>query len=200
MPGFNSHTGTALPLRRSNVDTDQIAPARFIPYYRPGGFANLLFADWRADPDFALNQPEYQGATILVAGADFGTGSSRESAVWAIQDAGFKVVISPRFGDIFRGSAVTRGLAPLTMEASVVDRLWSVMTADPWQEFTVDLLSGHLVFGSVIEPFELPPEAKARLISGVDDVADTLSHADAITHYEQQRNLHLPVTNRGLVH
>ncbi len=197
MPGFSSHTGTALPLRNSNVDTDQIAPARFVPYYRPGGFANLLFADWRADPQCVFNQPEYQGASILVAGVDFGTGSSRESAVWAIQDAGFKVVISARFGDIFHSNAVSRGLVPLTMPLSVVEKLWSTITADPWVEITVDLLTEQLSIGDENFEFDLQLAAREQLVKGLDELHDTLSRADLIAEFERTRSPRLPVTRNS---
>src|SRR5690606_35515844 len=124
-------TGTAVPLRRGNVDTDQIIPARYVPYFSGTGLGNALFADWRNDPHFVLNLPQYQGATILVAGSDFGTGSSREAAVWAIQQAGFRVVIAPRFGDIFRGNSLMRGLLTITLTVAVVEELWQLVEADP---------------------------------------------------------------------
>ena len=195
MDAFTIHTGTALPLRRSNVDTDQITPARYVPYFSWRGHANALFADWRDDPQFPLNLPQYQGATVLVAGNDFATGSSRESAVWALQRFGFRVVLAPRFGDIFRGNSLMRGLLTVTVPAAVVERLWELVEQDPFTGITVDLQQLQVRCGDLVQPFDLPEDARRRLLAGQDAVAETLAgHADQIAAYEQRRRPALPVT------
>ncbi|MDX6361885.1 3-isopropylmalate dehydratase small subunit [Streptomyces sp. NPDC058274] len=177
-------TGTAVPLRRDDVDTDQLAPARFVPYYRPNGFTNILLADWRSDPAFVLNQPQYQGATVLVAGRDFGTGSSRESAVWALQSAGFQVVVADRFGDIFRGNATTRGLWTAEVDHEVIERLWAEIEADPWLTVTVDLATRRLSCGAVESPFRIDEPLRRRLLEPGDRIAETLAHLAEIEEYE----------------
>ena len=180
-------TGTAVPLRHDDVDTDQLAPARFVPYFRPEGYSNILLADWRDDPGFVLNQPQYQGATILVAGRDFGTGSSRESAVWALQSAGFQVVVASRFGDIFRGNATTRGLWTVEVDHEVIERLWQGIEADPWLRITVDLLDRRLTFGDDVTHFRIDDPLLRRLLKPGDRIAETLAHLPEIEAYEATR-------------
>jgi 3-isopropylmalate/(R)-2-methylmalate dehydratase small subunit len=180
-------SGTAVPLRRDDVDTDQLAPARFVPYYRPEGYTNILMADWRDDPSFVLNQPQYQGATVLVAGRDFGTGSSRESAVWALQSAGFQVVVASRFGDIFRGNATTRGLWTAEVDHDVIERLWQGIEADPWLRITVDLLDRRLTFGDEVMHFRIDAPLMLRLLKPGDRIAETLAYLPEIEAYESTR-------------
>ena len=187
MEKFVSHTGRMLPLRRSNVDTDQIIPAVYLKRISRDGFADGLFAAWRADPAFVLNQPQYSEATILVAGPEFGTGSSREHAVWALQNYGFKVVISPRFGDIFRGNSLKGGMLTITLSEEIVEQLWSLAEQDPSAEVTVDLERREVRFAGETTTFELDEYARMRLLEGLDDVALTLRHADAIAAFEDLR-------------
>jgi 3-isopropylmalate/(R)-2-methylmalate dehydratase small subunit len=201
MEPFTSHAGRGLPLRRSNVDTDQIIPAEYLKRVSRTGFGDGLFAAWREDPGFVLNQPAYAGATILLAGTDFGIGSSREHAVWALADYGFRVVIAPRFGDIFRNNATKAGLLPVQLSADVVDALQAAVEADPAAEITVDL-AGRSVScpaagaggGGLAEPFEIDDYTRWRLMEGLDDIGLTLRHASDITEYEQHRESWLPVT------
>jgi 3-isopropylmalate/(R)-2-methylmalate dehydratase small subunit len=192
------HSGRAVALRRSNVDTDQIIPASYLKRVSRSGFEDGLFAAWRADPDFVLNQPPSQGATILVAGADFGTGSSREHAVWALNDWGFRVVLSPRFGDIFRGNAGKAGLVTGQMEQKDVERIWAALEEDPAVELTVDLAEKTVVWtvGSARDsaPFDIDDYTRWRLMEGLDDVDLTLRQDDAITDYESRRAAWLPTT------
>jgi 3-isopropylmalate/(R)-2-methylmalate dehydratase small subunit len=198
MEAFISHTGRAMPLRRTNVDTDQIIPASYLKRVSRTGFGDGLFAAWREDPAFVLNQPVYEGATILVAGTDFGIGSSREHAVWALADYGFRVVIAPRFGDIFRNNATKAGLLPVQLPADVVAALQDAVEADPTAEVTVDL-AGRVVRGPsaggapVQAPFEIDDYTRWRLMEGLDDIGLTLRHADLVTSFEQQRPGWLPV-------
>ena len=195
MQALTVHTGTVLPLRRSDVDTDQITPARFVPYLSLQGYANALFADWRREPEFPLNRPEYQGATILVAGSDFGTGSSRESAVWAIQLAGFRVVLAPRFGDIFRANALSRGLLAVEIPAELVERLWTRAETDCFAAVTVDLEQQQVRFDEVVQPFGLEPGARERILRGLDPIGETLAFDLDITRFETAaRRAALPVT------
>lgn len=194
MDPFTTHTGRALPLRRSNVDTDQIIPAEYLKRVSRTGFADGLFRAWREDPDFVLNRPEYAGATILVAGQDFGTGSSREHAVWALQDHGFRAVISSRFGDIFRGNALKGGLLPVQLPDSVVDQLQDAVERDPAVEVTVDLVGREVRCGDITAPFEIDDYTRWRLMEGLDDIGLTLRHADEIVEYEKRRAAWLPVT------
>ena len=194
MDPFVSHTGRAVPLRRSNVDTDQIIPAEYLKRVSRTGFGDGLFAAWREDPGFVLNQPAYAGATILVAGTDFGIGSSREHAVWALADYGFRVVISPRFGDIFAGNATKAGLLPVRLPADVVDALQAAVEADPAAEITVDLAARAVSFPGRTAPFEIDDYTRWRLMEGLDDIGLTLRHADAITEFERHRESWLPVT------
>ena len=194
MEKFTVHSGTAVPLRRSNVDTDQIIPAVYLKRVTRTGFGDGLFAAWREDPAFVLNQPDYDGATILIAGTDFGIGSSREHAVWALADYGFRVVIAPRFGDIFRNNATKAGLLPVRLPSDVVAALQDAVEADPKVEVTVDL-DGRVVRGAGTDgtPFEIDDYTRWRLMEGLDDIGLTLRHADDITAFEQNRPGWLPV-------
>jgi 3-isopropylmalate/(R)-2-methylmalate dehydratase small subunit len=194
MDAFTIHTGTALPLRRSNVDTDQIIPAVYLKRVTRTGFEDGLFAAWRSDPDFVLNQPEHAGASILLAGPDFGTGSSREHAVWALQDAGFRVVVSSKFADIFRGNAGKSGLLTARVTQDVVDRLWTIVEAEPTTEVTVDLESRELRCGDFVSSFEVDDYTRWRLLHGLDDVGLTLRHIEKIERYEASRPAYLPRT------
>jgi 3-isopropylmalate/(R)-2-methylmalate dehydratase small subunit len=191
---FTVHTGTAAPLRRSNVDTDQIIPAEYLKRISRTGFADGVFAAWRADPDFVLNDERYAGATILLAGADFGTGSSREHAVWALQDYGFRAVISPRFGDIFRGNATKAGLLPVALPADVVDALHDLVEADPAAQVTVDLREREVRAGDIVAAFDLDDYTRWRLLEGLDDIGLTLRHVDAIAAFEAGRPAWMPLT------
>jgi 3-isopropylmalate/(R)-2-methylmalate dehydratase small subunit len=194
MEAFTQHIGTAVPLRRSNVDTDQIIPAVYLKRVTRTGFEDGLFAAWRNDPSFVLNQPEYGGVSVLVAGPDFGTGSSREHAVWALLDYGFRVVVSSRFGDIFRGNSGKSGLLAALVEQDVVDKLWSTIEADPGTKVTVDLENKTISAGAVSAPFEIDDYTRYRLLNGLDDVGITLSHEDDITAYEATRPSFKPAT------
>jgi 3-isopropylmalate/(R)-2-methylmalate dehydratase small subunit len=194
MEPFTSHTGRGVPLRRSNVDTDQIIPAEYLKRVSRTGFGDGLFAAWREDADFVLNQPAYAGATILIAGTDFGIGSSREHAVWALADYGFRVVISPRFGDIFRNNATKAGLLPVRLPADVADALAGAVEADPAAEITVDLAARAVSFPGLTAPFEIDNYTRWRLMEGLDDIGLTLRHADAIAEFERHRESWLPVT------
>jgi len=195
MEAFTTHTGTAAPLRRSNVDTDQIIPAVYLKRITRHGFEDGLFSAWRKDPDFVLNQPDYQGVTILVAGPDFGTGSSREHAVWALQDFGFKVVISSRFADIFRGNSGKGGLLTAQVDQEVVERLWSLLESDPATPVTVDLAAREIRAGDLVANFDVDDYVRWRLMEGLDDVGITLKSADDITAFEARRPVFLPKTD-----
>ena len=193
MDKFTVHVGTAVPLRRSNVDTDQIIPAVYLKRVTRTGFEDGLFAAWRTDePDFVLNQQRHQGATILVAGPDFGTGSSREHAVWALMDYGFKVVISPRFGDIFRGNSLKAGLLTVALPDKAVQRLWEDVERDPATPVTVDLLQRQVRWSGEVHDFPLDDYSRWRLLEGLDDIALTLQHGDAVRAYESHRLPWLP--------
>ena len=194
MEPFTTHTGTALPLRRSDVDTDQIIPAVYLKRITRHGFEDALFAAWRQDPDFVLVRPEYAGATILLAGPNFGTGSSREHAVWALGDHGFRVVISPRFADIFRGNAGKNGLLTAVVDSSVVEQLWDLVEADPTLQVTVDLVAREVRAGVLTASFEVDDYTRYRLLEGLDDVDITLKSADSIEAFEVKRPAFLPVT------
>ncbi|MFI9778765.1 3-isopropylmalate dehydratase small subunit [Streptomyces sp. NPDC051956] len=194
MEKFTRHTGRVVPLRRTDVDTDQIIPVRFCASTSRSGHADALFADWRSEPDFVLNRPELRGADILVAGNDFGTGSSREYAVWALQDYGFRAVIAPRFGDIFRGNSLMNGLLTVVVPGSVVERLWELTEADPSLEVTVDLQEQQVRCGQLVQPFTIDEDVRRRLLGGLDAIADTLRFAADITRYEAGRRPALPVT------
>ncbi|TFD77607.1 3-isopropylmalate dehydratase small subunit [Cryobacterium sp. Sr8] len=194
MQKFTTVTGIAVPLRRSNVDTDQIIPAVYLKRVTKTGFEDALFAAWRQDPDFVLNKPAYRGARVLVAGADFGTGSSREHAVWALRDYGFDVVLSPRFGDIFRGNSGKQGL--LAGEISEVDAetLWAVLESDPGLELTVDLVDRTVRVGDLTVSFEIDDYTRWRLLEGLDDIGLTLRDEARITEFESTREAWLPRT------
>src|SRR5689334_5757434 len=170
MEPFTTHTGRAVPLRRSDVDTDQIIPSDWLKRVERTGFGAGLFSEWREDPSFVLNQPERAGASILVAGENFGTGSSREHAVWALQDFGFRAVISSRFADIFRSNALKGGLLPVQLPAAVVDQLMQRVEADPTAEVTVDLGAREVRAGDVVASFELDDFTRWRLMEGLDDI------------------------------
>ena len=194
MEPFVSHSGRAVPLRRSNVDTDQIIPAEYLKRVSRAGFGEGLFAAWREDPSFVLNQPQYAGATILVAGKDFGTGSSREHAVWALTDYGFRAVIAPRFGDIFRGNATKAGLLPVVLPEATVTALQDAVEAGPGTEVVVDL-DNRVVLAEaagIKAPFEIDDYTRWRLMEGLDDIGLTLRHEDAISVYEATRPSFLP--------
>jgi 3-isopropylmalate/(R)-2-methylmalate dehydratase small subunit len=181
-------------LRRSNVDTDQIIPAIYLKRISRDGFEDGLFAAWRQDPNFVLNRPEFRGASILVAGPEFGTGSSREHAVWALQNYGFQVVVSPRFADIFRGNSLKGGLLTVQLDEAVVRRLWAMAENDPSAEVTVDLEAREVRFAGESEPFELDDYSRWRLLEGLDDIGLTMQHMDEITAFETRRSSHLPTT------
>ncbi|QIS41789.1 3-isopropylmalate dehydratase small subunit [Clavibacter capsici] len=180
-------TGTAVPLKRSNVDTDQIIPAQFLKRVTKTGFEDALFFQWRQDPAFFINQPVYEGATVLVAGPDFGTGSSREHAVWALRDYGFRAVLSPRFGDIFRGNSGKQGLLTGIVTEDDIERLWSAMDAEPGLDLTVDLVERVATAPGLTVPFEIDEYTRWRLLEGLDDIALTLRDEDAITTFEHNR-------------
>ena len=194
MEAFTQHIGTAAPLRRSNVDTDQIIPAVYLKRVTRSGFEDGLFAAWRNDPSFVLNQPEYDGVSVLVAGPDFGTGSSREHAVWALLDYGFRVVVSSRFGDIFRGNSGKAGLLAALVDQDVVEQLWTTIEADPGTKVTVDLENKTISAGDVSAPFEIDDYTRYRLLNGLDDVGITLSHEADIAAYEATRPAFKPAT------
>jgi 3-isopropylmalate/(R)-2-methylmalate dehydratase small subunit len=194
MEAFTQHIGTAAPLRRSNVDTDQIIPAVYLKRVTRTGFEDGLFAAWRNDPEFVLNQPEYEGVSVLVAGPDFGTGSSREHAVWALLDYGFRVVVSSRFGDIFRGNSGKAGLLAALVEQDVVERLWTTIEADPGTKVTVDLANKTISAGDLVAPFDIDDYTRYRLLNGLDDVGITLSHEADIAAYEATRPSFKPAT------
>ena len=194
MEAFVSHTGTAVPLRRSNVDTDQIIPAEYLKRITRDGFEDGLFSAWRKDQDFVLNLPHHAAATILVAGPDFGTGSSREHAVWALQNYGFKAVISSRFADIFRGNAGKGGLLTAQVPQEVVEQIWDLIDSDPNVAVTVDLDSCEILAGPLVTPFHVDSYVRWRLMEGLDDVGITLQSADAISAFEGSRPDFTPVT------
>jgi len=194
MEKFITHTGTGVPLRRSNVDTDQIIPAVYLKRVTRSGFEDGLFAAWRNDPDFVLNQPEFKSGTILVAGADFGTGSSREHAVWALQNYGFKVVISSRFADIFRGNSQKGGLLTILLSQSEVEDLWAAIEANPALAITVNLEAKTVAYGAQIITFEIDDYVRWRLMEGLDDIGLTLANSDFIDTFEEKRASHKPKT------
>jgi 3-isopropylmalate/(R)-2-methylmalate dehydratase small subunit len=191
---FQTHTGVAVPLRRSNVDTDQIIPASYLKRVTRTGFEDGLFAAWRADPDFILNAPAYAGASVLVAGVDFGTGSSREHAVWALMDYGFRVVISPRFADIFRGNSGKAGLLTAQVSEGDGELLLKLLEEDPGAAATVDLTAKTIECRGTVVPFDVDDYVRWRLLEGLDDIALTLRHEAAIADYEAARPGYLPLT------
>ncbi|MDX6325581.1 MAG: 3-isopropylmalate/(R)-2-methylmalate dehydratase small subunit [Nocardioidaceae bacterium] len=194
MQEFTTHTGTALPLRRSNVDTDQIIPAVYLKRVTRTGFEDGLFGAWRSDPAFVLNRPEHAGVSVLVAGPDFGAGSSREHAVWALTDYGFKVVLSAKFADIFRGNAGKAGLLAAQVDDDVIERLWAAVEADPATPVTVDLEARTVSAGDLVAPFQIDDYTRFRLIHGLDDIGITLSHEDEIAAFEATRPSWKPAT------
>jgi len=194
MEKFVVHTGSAVPLRRSNVDTDQIIPAEYLKRITRHGFEDGLFSAWRNDPEFVLNRPEYEGATILVAGPDFGTGSSREHAVWALQDYGFHVIISSRFADIFRGNSGKGGLLTAQLAEPVVEQLWGLIEADPELEVVVDLENRQVRAGDLVADFDVDDYVRWRLMEGLDDIGITMKYADDIAAFEANRPSWKPTT------
>ncbi len=194
MQAITTHTGRAVPLRRSDVDTDQIIPSDWLKRVERTGFGAGLFSEWRADPGFVLEQPQYAGASVLVTGVNFGTGSSREHAVWALQDYGFAAVVSPRFGDIFRNNALKGGLVPVQLTAQKVEALWAMVEADPSLQVTVDLAARELRAGDLVASFPLDDFTRWRLMEGLDDIGLTLRHEADIAAYETSRPSWLPTT------
>ncbi|MFF4404577.1 3-isopropylmalate dehydratase small subunit [Streptoverticillium reticulum] len=194
MEAFTTHTGRAVPLRRSNVDTDQIIPAHWLKKVTRDGFEDGLFEAWRKDPQFVLNRPERAGASVLVAGPDFGTGSSREHAVWALQNYGFRVVVSSRFADIFRGNSLKNGLLTVILPQDTVERLWELTEADPTAEVTVDLVAREVRAEGITAGFDLDDNARWRLLEGLDDIGLTLRHEADIAGYEAARPAFKPST------
>jgi 3-isopropylmalate/(R)-2-methylmalate dehydratase small subunit len=194
MEKFTVHTGSAVPLRRSNVDTDQIIPAVYLKRVTRTGFEDGLFRSWRdADPKFVLNDERHTGASILIAGPEFGTGSSREHAVWALRDWGFRAVLAPRFGDIFRGNALKEGLLPVELELPVIEKLWDTVEFDPTFEVTVDLAAREVRTSIGTWAFPLDDFSRWRLLEGLDDIGLTLRHEAAITEFESSRPAFKPV-------
>ena len=192
MQAITTHTGRAVPLRRSDVDTDQIIPSDWLKRVERTGFGAGLFGEWRADPGFVLEQPQYAGASVLVTGENFGTGSSREHAVWALQDYGFAAVVSPRFGDIFRNNALKGGLVPVQLTVQEVETLWAMVEADPSVEVTVDLGARELRAGDLVASFPIDDFTRWRLMEGLDDIGLTLRHEADISAFEASRPSWLP--------
>ena len=194
MEKFINHTGSALPLRRSNVDTDQIIPAVYLKRITKNGFEDGLFAAWRNDPSFELNQPQYQKASILVAGPDFGTGSSREHAVWALQNYGFKVVLSSRFADIFRGNSQKMGLLTVILNQEEIEEIWQVVESKPDTQITVDLATKTITYAVKTLSFAIDDYTRWLLMEGLDDIGLTFTKIDAVTTFEEKRASFKPKT------
>jgi len=194
MEQFTTHTGTGVPLRRSNVDTDQIIPAVYLKRVTRTGFEDGLFAAWRKDETFILNNPSYAAGSVLVAGPDFGTGSSREHAVWALMNYGFRVVISSRFADIFRGNSGKQGLLTAQVSQDDVELLWKYLENEPGASVTVDLVSRTVTAGDIVAPFEVDDYTRWRLLEGLDDISLTLRHEQDVTDFESHRPAHKPTT------
>jgi 3-isopropylmalate/(R)-2-methylmalate dehydratase small subunit len=194
MEKFIKHTGSALPLRRSNVDTDQIIPAVYLKRITKSGFEDGLFAAWRNDPTFVLNQPQYKNATVLVAGPDFGTGSSREHAVWALQNYGFKVVLSSRFADIFRGNSQKMGLLTVILSQEEIEKIWQVIESKPETQITVDLESKIVSYQGTTLNFAIDDYTRWRLMEGLDDIGLTFTKIDQVTKFEEKRASFKPKT------
>ena len=194
MDKFLTHTGSALPLRRSNVDTDQIIPAEYLKRITRHGFEDALFKAWREDPNFVLNKPEYKDATILVAGPEFGTGSSREHAVWALMDYGFKVVLSSRYADIFRGNSGKAGLVTAEVSQEVIEKIWALIEKDANTQITVDLDKRQVKAGDLVADFQIDDFVRWRLMEGLDDIGLTLRHESKITEFEKSRPSYKPQT------
>jgi len=191
---FTVHTGIGVPLRRSNVDTDQIIPAVYLKRVTRTGFEDGLFAAWRNDPDFVLNAEPYRAGSVLVAGPDFGTGSSREHAVWALRDYGFAAVLSSRFGDIFRGNAGKQGLLTGVVAEPDIERLWEALETSPGATITVDLVNRTATCGPVAVPFDIDDYTRWRLLEGLDDIGLTLRHVEEVDAFERARAAWLPTT------
>ena len=194
MEKFIKHTGSALTLRRSNFDTDQIIPAVYLKRITKNGFEDGLFAAWRNDPTFVLNQPQHKGATVLVAGPDFGTGSSREHAVWALQNYGFKVVLSSRFADIFRGNSQKMGLLTVILSQDEIEKIWQVVESKPETQITVDLESKTVSYQGVTLNFAIDDYTRWRLMEGLDDIGLTFTKIDEVTKFEEKRASFKPKT------
>lgn len=194
MDKFTTHTGIGVPLRRSAVDTDQIIPAVFLKRITRSGFEDALFAAWRRDPDFILNNPDYAEGSVLIAGPDFGTGSSREHAVWALKDYGFKVVLSPKFADIFRGNAGKQGLVAGVLDQEDCEALWGVLEDQPGTEVTVSLEDKTVTAGGHTFDFQIDDYTRWRLMEGLDDIGLTLREEDEIAQYEAGRPSYKPKT------
>jgi 3-isopropylmalate/(R)-2-methylmalate dehydratase small subunit len=194
MEKFSTHTGVGVPLRRSNVDTDQIIPASYLKRVTRTGFEDGLFAAWRNDPGFVLNQDAYAGGSVLVAGPDFGTGSSREHAVWALMDHGFRVVVSSRFADIFGGNSGKAGLLTAILPQQDVERLWAAIEAEPGREVTVDLEQRAITCADLVLAFEVDEYVRWRLLEGLDDIGLTLQHESDVDAFERSRPQWLPTT------
>jgi 3-isopropylmalate/(R)-2-methylmalate dehydratase small subunit len=194
MEKFIKHTGSALPLRRSNVDTDQIIPAVYLKRITKSGFEDGLFAAWRSDPAFVLNQPQYKSATVLVAGPDFGTGSSREHAVWALQNYGFKVALSSRFADIFRGNSQKMGLLTVVLGQDEIEKIWQIVESKPETQITVDLESKTVSYQGVTLNFSIDDYTRWRMMEGLDDIGLTFTKIDEVTKFEEKRASFKPKT------
>jgi len=194
MDKFITHSGFGVPLRRSNVDTDQIIPAEYLKRITRHGFEDALFKAWREDPNFVLNKPEYKEGSILIAGPEFGTGSSREHAVWALMDYGFKVVLSSRFADIFRGNSGKAGLVTALVSQEVIEKLWALVESDPKASITVDLDKRKVIAKDIEADFQIDDYVRWRLMEGLDDIGLTLRHESKITEFEKTRPSFKPVT------
>ena len=194
MEKFITHTGVGVPLRRSNVDTDQIIPAVYLKRVTRTGFEDALFAAWRGDPEFILNQDAYKNGSVLIAGPDFGTGSSREHAVWALKDYGFRVVLAPKFADIFRGNSGKQGLVTAQVAQDDIELIWKALEHEPGTEITVDLESKTVTVGALVVPFEIDDYVRWRLMEGLDDIGLTLQNLEAIEAYEAKRPSWMPRT------
>ncbi len=194
MEKFTQHTGVGVPLRRSNVDTDQIIPAVYLKRVTRTGFEDALFSAWRNDPEFVLNQPAYAPGSVLVAGPDFGTGSSREHAVWALKDYGFKAVLASRFADIFRGNSGKQGLLAAQLEQGDIELIWKILETSPGTEVTVDLESRTVTCADVVVPFQVDDYTRWRLLEGLDDIGLTMQHEPEITAFEKDRAAWRPTT------
>ncbi|MFM1826557.1 MAG: 3-isopropylmalate dehydratase small subunit [Actinomycetota bacterium] len=194
MDKFISHSGFGVPLRRSNVDTDQIIPAEYLKRITRHGFEDALFKAWREDPNFVLNKPEYKEGSILIAGPEFGTGSSREHAVWALMDYGFKVVLSSRFADIFRGNSGKAGLVTALVSQEVIEKLWALVESDPKTSITVDLEKRKVIAKDLEADFQIDDYVRWRLMEGLDDIGLTLRHESKITEFEKTRPSFKPIT------
>ena len=197
MDAFTTHTGIGVPLRRSNVDTDQIIPAEYLKRVTKSGFEDGLFAAWRKDDTFILNNPAYAGGSVLVAGPDFGTGSSREHAVWALMNYGFRAVLSSRFADIFRGNSGKQGLLTAVLGQDDIELIWKLLENEPGTSITVDLESRTVTAGDIVAAFEVDEYTRWRLLEGLDDISLTLRHEDMITDYEAARPSWKPQTTQA---